>query len=46
MVAGGIIEADSTLRKYEEQVRRRKRWLRDKAKWEQYEEELLRHAGK
>jgi hypothetical protein len=41
MVAGGIIEADSTLRRHEAQVRARKRLLRDQAKWQQYEEELM-----
>jgi hypothetical protein len=40
MVAGGIIEADSSLRQYEQQMRLRKRRLREQAKWEKYEEEL------
>ncbi|KOS18694.1 hypothetical protein ESCO_000419 [Escovopsis weberi] len=46
MVLGGMIVADSRLRQYEAQVRMQKRFLREKAKWERYEEELVRNNGK
>lgn len=41
MVLGGMIEADWRLRQYEYRMRTQRRWLRDKAKWDRYEEEFL-----
>ncbi|KFH47615.1 hypothetical protein ACRE_014870 [Hapsidospora chrysogenum ATCC 11550] len=46
MVVGSMIEADSRLREYEQKVRMHRRWLREKAKWEQYEEEIRRNPPK
>jgi hypothetical protein len=46
MVLGGMIHADRQLRQYESQVRMQRRWLREKAKWEQYEEEISRNNNK
>ncbi|KAI9149217.1 hypothetical protein HJFPF1_11266 [Paramyrothecium foliicola] len=46
MVAGGIIEADSTLREHEQRVRVHKRRLREQAKWQRYEEELIKQSQK
>ncbi|KAH7318579.1 hypothetical protein B0I35DRAFT_432431 [Stachybotrys elegans] len=46
MVGGGIIEADRRLRAWEAEVRRRKRYLRDRAKWERYEEEMMKQFEK
>jgi hypothetical protein len=46
MVLGSMIEADSRLREYEQKVRMHRRWLREKAKWEQYEEEISRNPPK
>ncbi|UNI18956.1 hypothetical protein JDV02_005185 [Purpureocillium takamizusanense] len=40
MVLGGMIEADWRLRQYEYQMRMQRRWLREKAKWERYEQEF------
>lgn len=40
MVLGGMIDADSRLRQYEQRMRMQRRWMREKAKWEQYEEEI------
>ncbi|KYK58707.1 hypothetical protein DCS_05724 [Drechmeria coniospora] len=40
MVLGGMIEADWRLRQYEVQMRMQRRWMREKAKWDRYEEEL------
>ncbi|PHH64996.1 hypothetical protein CDD81_3633 [Ophiocordyceps australis] len=40
MLLGSMIEADWRLRQFEQQVRLQKRGLRDRARWEQYEEEL------
>ncbi|KAH6987511.1 hypothetical protein BGZ61DRAFT_528750 [Ilyonectria robusta] len=40
MVLGGMIHADGSLRKYEHEMRVRRSWLREKAKWEQYEASL------
>lgn len=46
MVLGSMIEADSRLREYEQKVRMHRRRLREKAKWEQYEEEISRNPPK
>lgn len=46
MVLGAMLEAESRLRDYEAQVRMQRRWMKEKAKWEQYEEELARKTGK
>lgn len=40
MVVGGMIEADWRLRQYEYQMRMQRRWLREKAKWERFEQEF------
>jgi hypothetical protein len=44
MVFGGMIHADRQLRQYEQQARNQRRWMREKAKWEQYEEEISRNG--
>ncbi|WQF79787.1 Putative respiratory complex factor Rcf3 [Colletotrichum destructivum] len=41
MVLGSMLEADNRLREYEARVRIQKRMLRDKAKWERFEQEFL-----
>jgi hypothetical protein len=46
MVPGAMIEADSRLRAYEQRVRMQRRLMGDRAKWERYEEEYLKGAGK
>lgn len=46
MVLGGMIEADQSLRRYEAQVRAQRRWLREKAKWDRYEQEVAQNSGK
>uniref|UniRef100_A0A8H7TQC8 HIG1 domain-containing protein n=1 Tax=Bionectria ochroleuca TaxID=29856 RepID=A0A8H7TQC8_BIOOC len=40
MVLGAMLNAESRLREYEAQVRMQRRLMRDKARWDQYEEEL------
>lgn len=40
MVLGAMLNAESRLREYEAQVRMQRRMMRDKARWDQYEEEL------
>ncbi|KAF7561301.1 hypothetical protein G7046_g2843 [Stylonectria norvegica] len=40
MVLGGMLEADWRLRQYEYQMRSQRRYLKEKAKWDRYEEEL------
>ena len=40
MVLGSMIDADARLREYEHKMRMRRRWMKEKAKWEQYEEEI------
>ncbi|KAF4974298.1 hypothetical protein FZEAL_8780 [Fusarium zealandicum] len=42
MVMGSMIEADGRLRQYENQVRMQRKLIRDKAKWERYEEEFIK----
>ena len=42
MVFGGMIDAESRLRDYEQKIRMQRRWMREKAKWEQYEEEITK----
>lgn len=46
MVLGGMIHADRQLRQYESQMRMQRRWLKEKAKWEQYEEEISKNINK
>ncbi|UKZ83447.1 hypothetical protein TrVFT333_011256 [Trichoderma virens FT-333] len=46
MVLGGMIEADQRLRQYEAHVRAQRRWLREKAKWDRYEQEVAQNNGK
>jgi len=41
MVMGGMIEADSRLRMYENRIRQQRRMMRSQAKLEQYEQEFL-----
>ncbi|SPN97650.1 uncharacterized protein DNG_01163 [Cephalotrichum gorgonifer] len=41
MIMGGMIEADSRLRIYENRMRLQRRMLQDQAKWERYEREFL-----
>lgn len=45
-VFGGMIEADSRLRLYENQVRMRRRWLREQSRWDRYREEHAEKKGK
>lgn len=45
MVLGGMIEADWRLRQYENQMRMQRRWMREKAKWQRYEEEFGKNEG-
>lgn len=40
MVFGGMIDADGRLRAYEQRVRMQRRVMRERAKWERYEEEI------
>ncbi|KAL6849509.1 hypothetical protein ACO1O0_009050 [Amphichorda felina] len=42
MVLGSMIDADARLREYEHKMRMRRRWMKEKAKWEQYEEEITK----
>ncbi|KAF4985781.1 hypothetical protein FDECE_16316 [Fusarium decemcellulare] len=46
MVVGSMIEADGRLRAYEHQVRMQRRVMREKAKWERYEEEFVKGSEK
>ncbi|OTA06308.1 hypothetical protein A9Z42_0070420 [Trichoderma parareesei] len=46
MVLGGMIAADQRLRQYEAQVRAQRRWLREKAKWDRYEQEIAQNNNK
>lgn len=46
MVLGSMIEADWRLRQYENDMRMRRRWMREKAKWEQYEAEIIKENQK
>jgi hypothetical protein len=46
MVLGGMISADQRLRDYEAEMRTQRRWLRDKAKWDRYENEVAQNNGK
>jgi hypothetical protein len=46
MVMGGMIEADSRLRMYENRIRQQRRMMRNQAKWERYEEEFLEDKDK
>jgi hypothetical protein len=46
MTFGSMIHADRRLRQYESQIMAQRRVLREKAKWEQYEEELSKNLNK
>ncbi|KAJ4321660.1 hypothetical protein N0V84_005214 [Fusarium piperis] len=46
MVVGSMIEADGRLRQYEHQVRMQRRLMRERAKWERYEEEYIKGGEK
>lgn len=46
MVMGGSLEADRRIREYEAKVRMEKRMMRDRAVWNQYEEEYAQSASK
>jgi hypothetical protein len=46
MVLGSMIEADYKLREYEARIRMQRRVLRDRAKWERYEDEFLNDENK
>ncbi|KAI5461263.1 hypothetical protein BGZ63DRAFT_424168 [Mariannaea sp. PMI_226] len=46
MVLGGMIEADWSLRRYEQEMRVRRRLMREKTKWEQYEAEIAKENQK
>jgi hypothetical protein len=46
MVLGSMLEADHRVREYEARVRMQRRLMRDRAKWQQYEEEYLKGNGK
>ncbi|KAI9646598.1 hypothetical protein NHQ30_004593 [Ciborinia camelliae] len=46
MVMGGSLEADRRIREYEARVRMEKRLIRDRAAWDQYEEEYKQSASK
>jgi hypothetical protein len=39
MILGGMIEADHRLRDYEAQMRVRRRYMRDQAVWQRFEQE-------
>ncbi|KAF9881159.1 imidazoleglycerol-phosphate dehydratase [Colletotrichum karsti] len=45
MVLGSMLEADHRLREYEAKVRMQKRILRDRAKWERFEQEFLENPS-
>ncbi|KAF5879426.1 putative imidazoleglycerol-phosphate dehydratase protein [Botrytis fragariae] len=46
MVMGGSLEADRRIREYEAKVRMEKRMIRDRAVWNQFEEEYEQSASK
>lgn len=46
MVFGGMIDADRRLREYEQKMRIQRRLMRERAKWQRYEEEISRGNGK
>ncbi|KAI8633260.1 hypothetical protein F5Y19DRAFT_471529 [Xylariaceae sp. FL1651] len=41
MILGGMIEADSRMRRYEQHIRMQRRIARDRAMWDSYEKELM-----
>ena len=45
MVLGGMIEADARLRQYEHQMRMQRRLIRERAKWDRYEQELVEKSN-
>ncbi|KAF6819766.1 imidazoleglycerol-phosphate dehydratase [Colletotrichum musicola] len=45
MVLGSMLEADHRLREYEARMRMQKRILRDRAKWERFEQEFLENPS-
>ncbi|KAL9471451.1 hypothetical protein ACSS6W_009392 [Trichoderma asperelloides] len=46
MTLGGMISADQRLRDYEAEMRAQRRWLREKAKWDRYEQEVAHNNEK
>lgn len=46
MTLGGMIAADQRLRDYETEMRAQRRWLREKAKWDRYEQEVAHNNEK
>jgi hypothetical protein len=46
MTLGGMIAADQRLRDYEAEMRAQRRWLKEKAKWDRYEQEVAHNNGK
>ncbi|QSZ30685.1 hypothetical protein DSL72_000243 [Monilinia vaccinii-corymbosi] len=46
MVMGGSLEADRRIRQYEAKIRLEKRLIKDRAVWDQYEEEYEESAAK
>jgi hypothetical protein len=45
MVLGSMINADHRLREYEQNMRSQRRWMKERAKWERYEEEISSSKG-
>jgi hypothetical protein len=45
MILGSCLEADHRIRQYEAKVRMEKRIIRDRAVWEQYEQEYEQAPG-
>lgn len=45
MVLGSMIDADSHLRQYEHRMRMQRRYMREKARWDRYEEEISSNKG-
>jgi hypothetical protein len=45
MVLGSMINADHSLREYEQNMRAQRRWMKERAKWERYEEEISSTKG-
>lgn len=46
MVFGGMIDADHRLREYEQKMRIQRRWMKERAKWQRYEEEISKGNDK
>ena len=45
MVLGSMIDADAHLRQYEHRMRIQRRYMRDQARWERYEQEINSKGG-